>query len=473
MSDAIVLARAQFAFTVGFHIVLPAFSIGLASYLAVLEALWLITGRQVYLDVFNYWLRIFAVGFAMGVVSGLVMSYEFGTNWSRFADKTAPVLGPLLGYEVLTAFFLEAGFLGVMLFGMKRVGRGLHFAATLFVAIGTLMSAFWILSANSWMQTPAGYTLTPDGRFMPANWWEIIFNPSFPYRFVHMVLASYVSVAFVVGAVGAWHLLRDRQSQPARLMFSMAMWMAAIVVPIQIVAGDQQGLNTREYQPAKIAAIEGDFDTVPGTPLILFGMPDLDAARTKWAVEIPHLGALIVTHSWDGAVQGLKSFPRQDWPPSPYVFWSFRVMVGLGLLMVAVGWWSVVQRIRRRFYDTPLLLWAAIAMGPTGFIAVLAGWTTTEVGRQPFTVFGLLRTADSASPIALPGVATSLAAFAVVYFLIFGAGFTYMLNQMRRPPTAGEPGPRPGVPVRSAGITPAPALQPGPHPAGPHPVSGD
>ena len=244
MTTAILLARIQFAFTVGFHIVLPAFSIGLASYLAVLEALWLSTGRGVYLDLFNYWLRVFAVVFAMGVVSGLMMSYEFGTNWSVFAEKTGPVLGPLMGYEVLTAFFLEAGFLGVMLFGMRRVGPGLHFFATCVVAVGTLISAFWILSVNSWMQTPAGYTLTPDGRFLPADWWAVIFNPSFPYRLVHMVLASYLSVAFAVGAVGAYHLLRDRQSQAARVMFSMAMWMAAIVAPLQVIAGDQQGLNT-------------------------------------------------------------------------------------------------------------------------------------------------------------------------------------------------------------------------------------
>ncbi len=379
-----------------------------------------------------------------------------------------------MGYEVLTAFFLEAGFLGVMLFGLKRVGPRLHFFATLCVAVGTLISAFWILSANSWMQTPAGYTILPDGRFSPVDWWAVIFNPSFPYRLVHMVLASYLSVAFVVGAVGAWHLLRDRQSQAARLMFSMAMWMAAIVTPIQIEAGDQHGLNTRQYQPAKIAAIEGDFDTTPGTPLILFGMPDMQQARTKWAVEIPHLGALIVTHDWNGAVQGLKSFPRQDWPPSPYVFWSFRVMVGIGLLMLAIGWWSLLQRFRGRLYDTRLLLRAAVAMAPAGFIAVLAGWTTTEVGRQPFTVFGLLRTADSASPIALPGVAISLAAFIVVYFTVFGAGFLYMLHQVQRPPGVGETGPEKGVPVRSAGITPAPSLHEGmpEHPAT-HSVAGN
>lgn len=458
MTHAIILARAQFAFTLGLHIILPAFSIGMASYLAVLEALWLRTGRQVYLDIYNYWLKIFAIGFAMGVVSGIVMSYEFGTNWSRFSERAGPVIGPLMGYEVLTAFFLESGFLGVMLFGRNRVGKGLHFAATCLVAIGTLMSAFWILSANSWMQTPAGYAIAPDGRFVPSDWWAVIFNPSFPYRLVHMVLACYLCVAFLVGAVGAWHLLRDAQNQAARTMFSMAMWMAAIVAPIQLIAGDQHGLNTAEHQPAKVAAMEGDFTTEPGSPLILFGWPNQAAGRVDYELDIPHGGALIVTHSWDGAVTGLDKFPREDWPPVIYVFWAFRAMVGLGVLMIALGWWSLALRYRGRIWRSRTLWKAAIAMGPAGFIALLSGWTVTEVGRQPFTVYGLMRTADSASPIALSAVATSLVAFIVVYFIVFGTGFLFMGRLMARPPTAGEPGPPSGVPVRTAGITPIPAL---------------
>ncbi len=461
MTTAILLARAQFAFTVGFHIVLPAFTIGLASYLAVLEALWLATGRGVYLDLFNYWLRAFAVVFAMGVVSGVMMSYEFGTNWSVFAEQTGPVLGPLMGYEVLTAFFLEAGFLGVMLFGMRRVGPGLHFVATCVVALGTLISAFWILAVNSWMQTPAGYTIAADGRFLPADWWAVVFNPSFPYRLVHMVLASYLSVAFVVGAVGAYHLLRDRQNQAARVMFSMAMWMAAIVAPLQVLAGDQQGLNTLRYQPAKVAAMEGDFTTQPGTSLKLFGLPDMRAGRTEDQIAIPHLGALILTHRWNGTVRGLDAFPRTDWPPAPWVFWSFRLMVALGFAMVGLGWWSLWLRFRRRLYTTPPLLRAALAMAPAGFAAVLAGWVTTEVGRQPFTVYGLLRTSASASPIGAPGVAASFAAIAVVYFIVFGVGFRYVLRLLRQPPQVGQHGPETGVPLRSAGLTPAPALEPG------------
>jgi cytochrome bd ubiquinol oxidase subunit I len=311
---ALDLARFQFGFTIAFHIVFPAFSIGLASYLAVLEALWLRTGRQVYQDVFNYWLKIFAVVFGMGVVSGVVMSYQFGTNWSVFSDKTGPVLGPLMGYEVLSAFFLEAGFLGVMLFGLKRVGPKLHFFATCMVAFGTLMSAFWILSVNSWMQTPAGYAINDKGQFVAENWWAVIFNPSFPYRLVHMVLAAYLTTAFVVGAVGAYHLLRDRSDAPARLMFSMALWMAVAVTPLQILAGDMHGLNTLHYQPSKVAAMEGHYETRAGAPLILFGLPDNDAGVTRYAIEIPRLGSFILTHDWNGTVKGLKEWPKADWP---------------------------------------------------------------------------------------------------------------------------------------------------------------
>jgi cytochrome d ubiquinol oxidase subunit I len=457
MPDAVMLARAQFAFTIGFHIVLPAFSIGLASYLAVLEGLWLRTGRQVYQDLFQYWVKAFALVFGMGVVSGVVMSYEFGTNWAVFADKAGPVMGPLLGYEVLTAFFLESGFLGIMLFGLKRVGPTLHFLATCVVAIGTLISAFWILSANSWMQTPQGYSIDANGRFLPTDWLGIIFNPSFFYRLPHMVLAAYLCVAFFVGAIGGWHLLRDRGNVAARTMFSMAMWMATIVAPAQIVMGDMHGLNTREYQPAKIAALEGDWETTRAAPLILFGWPDMKHERTEYQVALPHLGSLILTHSWNGEVRGLKSFPPEDRPYAPVVFYAFRIMVGLGFLMAGVGIASLLLRRGGRLFRARWFQWFAVAMAPSGFIALLAGWVVTEVGRQPWTVYGHLRTADSVSPIALPGVATSLAAFAVVYFIVYGAGFAYLLALVARPPVPAEPGPHPGVPVRTAGITPGPA----------------
>jgi cytochrome d ubiquinol oxidase subunit I len=338
LPDALLLARIQFAFTVTFHFLFPAFTIGLASYLAVLEALWLKTGRQVYLDIFRYWLKVFAVNFAMGVVSGIVLSYQFGTNWSVFSDRTGPVLGPLLGYEVLTAFFLEAGFLGVMLFGLDRVGRRLHFAATCLVAVGTLISGFWILAANSWMHTPAGYELAADGQFLARDWLEIIFNPSFPYRYLHTITGAYLTTAMIVGAVGAWHLLRDRGNERARIMFSMAMWMAAAVAPAQAFFGDMQGLIALKYQPQKVAAMEGHWTTEPGMPLLLFGWPDAAREETLYPIGIPRLGAFILTHDLDGVVRGLKDFPPETRPTNvPLVFWSFRIMVGMGVLMIGLG----------------------------------------------------------------------------------------------------------------------------------------
>src|SRR4051794_28030232 len=457
-ADALLLARFQFGFTVSFHFIFPSFSIGLASYLAVLEALWLRTGMALYLDLYKYWLKIFAVVFAMGVVSGIVMSYQFGTNWSVFSDKAGPIVGPLMAYEVLTAFFLEAGFLGVMLFGLERVGHRLHFFATLMVATGTLISAFWILSANSWMQTPTGYAMNADGQFVAASWLKVIFNPSFPYRLVHMVLAAYLTTAFVVGGVGAWHLLRDQHLPGPRVMFSMAMWMAALVAPIQLFDGDQHGLNTLEHQPAKIMAMEGHFTSHPnGAPLILFGFPDQAAGEMKYAVEIPKASSLILKHSLDAPLKGLDTVPRENWPAVAVIFWSFRVMVGIGFLMLGIGLLSLWMRWRGALFQSRLLHLYALAMGPAGFIAVLAGWFTTEVGRQPFTVYGLLRTADSASPLAAPAVSSSLIAFIVVYFIVYAAGITYLLRLMAMPPHQGEQGPSGDAPTRAAGITPAAA----------------
>ncbi|MCC6470571.1 MAG: cytochrome ubiquinol oxidase subunit I [Alphaproteobacteria bacterium] len=431
--EAADLARIQFAFTVSFHILFPAFTIGLASCLAVLEGLYLWTGRAEFRRLFRFWVTIFAVTFGMGVVSGVVMSYQFGTNWSRFADATGDILGPLLGYEVLTAFFLEAGFLGVMLFGWDRVGRGLHFFATCMVAVGTLISSFWILAANSWMHTPAGYAMR-DGRFVPADWFAVIFNPSFPYRLAHMVLAAYLTTAFVVGAVGAWHLLRDSYNQPARVMFSMAMWMAALVAPIQLVAGDLHGLNTLEHQPAKIAAMEGHWTTERGMPFYLFGWPDMAREETRWALAIPHAGALILTHDWNGEVKGLKDWPPDQRPHSTTLFWSFRAMVGLGMLMILTGLVSLWLRSRRELYHARWFLRGCVAMGPAGFAALIAGWVTTEMGRQPWLVYGRMRTLDGLSPV-LPGnVALSLALFIAVYAAVFGAGVFYLLRLMAAGP---------------------------------------
>ena len=464
-ADALLLARIQFAFTVSFHFIFPAFSIGLASYLAVLEGLWLKTGKPLYKDLFKYWLKIFAIAFAMGVVSGIVMSYQFGTNWSVFSDITGPILGPLMAYEVLTAFFLEAGFLGVMLFGMNRVGKKLHFFATVMVAIGTFISAFWILSVNSWMHTPVGFSIGETGQLLPeASWFEIVFSPSFPYRLVHTVIAAYLTTAFVVGGVGAWHLLKDKTNQHARKMFSMAMWMAAIVAPIQIFAGDMHGLNTMEHQPQKVMAMEGHYESHPdGAPLYLFGIPNDEEQRLDYAIGIPKLSSLILKHDLDAPLAGLDTIPDADQPPVLPVFFAFRIMVGIGFAMLGIGLWSLFARYRKRLYDWPLLHKAALVMGPSGFVAVIAGWITTEVGRQPFTVYGILRTAQSASPLDAPAVAVSLLAFVIIYFAVFGAGTWYILRLMSHSPHLGEKGVRQTErgPVRTAGITPGPTQNPG------------
>ena len=339
--DALLLARIQFGFTISFHIVFPALTIGLASYLAVLEGSWLYTRNAVYRDLYHFWLNVFAVAFGMGVVSGIVMAYQFGTNWSEFSRFAGSVTGPLLAYEVLTAFFLEAGFLGVMLFGWNRVGPGLHFGATVMVAVGTLISTFWILASNSWMHTPQGHEII-DSRVVPVDWLEVIFNPSFPYRFAHMVTAAFLATALVVGAGGAWHLLRGRDNAAVRKMFSMAMWMVLFTAPIQAVIGDFHGLNTLKHQPAKLAAIEGHWESRPGAgvPLILFGVPDMEREETRYALAIPNLGSVILTHSWDGQIPGLKEFPREDRPNSNIVFWTLRIMVGLGVIMILLSVWS-------------------------------------------------------------------------------------------------------------------------------------
>lgn len=434
--SAVDLARVQFAFTVSFHIIFPAITIGLASYLAVLEGLWLTKKNPIYRDLYHFWSKIFAVNFAMGVVSGLVMSYEFGTNWSAFSTFAGGVTGPLLAYEVLTAFFLEAGFLGVMLFGWNRVGPGLHFFSTIMVAVGTLISMTWILASNSWMQTPQGYEIV-DGRVVPVDWIEIIFNPSFPYRLVHMALAAFLATALFVAASGAWHMLKGSAKPHAQKMFSMAMWMLLITAPLQIIAGDFHGLNTLEHQPAKIAAMEGHWENEPGeegVPLILFGWPDMEAEETKYALKIPHLGSLILTHTWDGQFEGLKSFAPEDRPFAPVVFWSFRIMVALGMLMLLLGVCGLWLRWKKRLYESPLFLKFALAMGPAGLIAILAGWFTTEVGRQPWVVYGVMRTVDAASDHSVAALTTTLVAFVVVYFAVFGIGVKYMLSLIKEGP---------------------------------------
>ncbi|MCD2518506.1 cytochrome ubiquinol oxidase subunit I [Massilia sp. G4R7] len=433
--SALDLARVQFAFTMSFHILFPAITIGMASYLAVLELCWLRTRRQVYVDLYHYWLKVFAVTFGMGVVSGIVMAYQIGTNWSYLSEFAGSIMGPILSYEVLTAFFLEAGFLGVMLFGWNRVGPALHFAATCAVAVGTLISSTWILAANSWMQTPQGYAIE-GGRMVPADWLAIIFNPSFPYRLVHMVIAAYLTTALIVGASAAWQLLRKRDNPAVRKMLSMAMWMILLVAPIQAVVGDFHGLNTLQHQPAKLAAMEGHWQNEgdKAVPLLLFGIPDMEAERTKYAVGIPHLGSLILTHSWNGQFKGLKEFAREDRPNSLIVFWSFRLMVGLGLLMIALGAWSLWLRRGGRIWSQRWFLRFALCMGPAGLVAILAGWVTTEVGRQPWVVYGVLRTADAVSPHGAGPLALTLAIFVVSYFFVFGAGTLFVLRMIRKGP---------------------------------------
>lgn len=441
--DPITLARIQFGFTISFHIVFPALTIGLASYLAVLEGLWLRTGRKVYIDLYQFWIKVFAVAFGMGVVSGLVMAYQFGTNWSTFSRFAGGVTGPLLAYELLTAFFLEAGFLGVMLFGRTRVGPGLHFVATLAVAVGTLVSATWILASNSWMHTPQGHAIV-DGRVVPVDWLRVIFNPSFPYRLAHTVVASYIATALMVAGAAAWQLLRGRDNTRVRTMLSMAMWMLMAAAPIQAFIGDLHGLNTLAHQPAKLAAIEGHWQNGAageGVPLILFGLPDMQAEVTRYALAIPRLGSLLLTHSWDGTVPALKDFPREDRPNAAIVFWTFRVMVGLGLLMIALALWGAWLRTRGRLYAQRGFLRLALVLSPAGLVAILAGWYTTEIGRQPWIVHGLMRTADAASPQhSAAQVGFTLALFVVVYGIVFGAGTAYGLRIIAKGPASDEGG---------------------------------
>ncbi len=463
--DALQLARVQFGFTVSFHIIFPAITIGLASYLVVLEGLWLWKKDETYRQLYLFWSQVFAVNFAMGVVSGLVMAYEFGTNWSYFSAFAGSVTGPLLAYEVLTAFFLEAGFLGVMLFGWSKVGAGLHFFATVMVALGTLISATWILASNSWMQTPQGYEII-GGRIVPVDWLKVIFTPSFPYRLIHMTIAAYLATALLVGASGAWHLLKGRDTPAIRTMLSMAMWMILIVAPVQIAVGDQHGLNTLHYQPAKIAAIEGHWENRPGqsVPLTLFGLPDMGAETTRYAVELPFAGSLILTHSWNGRVPGLKDFAPRDRPNSTIVFWTFRVMVGLGFLMLSLGLGAAFARRRGRLYTSPALLRFAVVMGPAGLIAILAGWMTTEIGRQPWIVYGVMRTSDAVSNHSALVLSATLGIFIVMYFAVFGTGISYMLKLIAKGPRrddsndSGDRSNRPARPLSAApdDIDPAP-----------------
>ena len=432
--DPVFLSRIQFAFVIAFHILLPAFTVGLASFIVVLEGLQLFRRDPLYLRLSVFWTRIFAVSFGMGVVSGIVMPFQFGTNWSRYTDATGNVLGPLFAYEGLIAFFLEAGFLGILLFGRKRVPPWAHFFSALMVAAGTLFSSFWILAANSWMQTPVGHELV-DGRYVPSDWLRIIFNPSFPYRLVHTVTGFYLTTAFAVLGVTAWHLKRERHIAESRAVLGMTVTFIAVFVPIQIVAGDLHGINTLHHQPVKLAAMEGLWETQPRAPAVLFAVPDERAERNHAEIAIPALASVYLAHSPDAVIKGLKEAPPADRPPVAPVFYAFRIMVGIGVLMLAVALWGLWLRWRGRLYTTRAFHNACIAMLPAGFVAVLAGWTVTEVGRQPWVVYGLMRTRDAVSP-SLTGadVLSSIALYLIVYLIVFGAGIFYMARLARAGP---------------------------------------
>jgi cytochrome bd ubiquinol oxidase subunit I len=459
--DPVILSRLQFFWVVSFHILLPAFTVGLACYITVLEGLCLKTKDHAYFRISVFWTKIFAVSFGLGVVSGIVMPFQFGTNWSRFSDTAANVIGPLVAYEGLTAFFLEASFLGVLLFGRKLVPPWAHFFAAAMVAVGTLFSSFWILALNSWMQTPAGYELV-DGRFHALDWTAVIFNPSFPYRLAHVVTAFLVTTGFVVIGVAAYHLRRGRAPAECRNMLSMTLWLLTALVPLQILLGDLHGLNTFHHQPAKLAAMEGHWETQAGAPLILFGWPDHQAEVTRWTVELPYLGSLILTHEMNGTVRGLKEWRREDRPPAAIIFWSFRIMAGIGLLMLLVVATANWLRWKGRLYDTAWFLRICEACLPLGFAAVIAGWVTTEVGRQPWVIYGLMRTSDAVTP-SLTGVdvLASLIVYVAVYLVVYPVTLYYMVVLVRAGPVDEEETDRPieglqrPLPARAAAGVPA------------------
>ncbi|MGQ0533884.1 MAG: cytochrome ubiquinol oxidase subunit I [Caulobacteraceae bacterium] len=449
--DALLLSRLQFAFTIGFHIIFPAFTIGLASFLAVLEGLWLFTKRPLFKNLYLFWVKIFALSFGMGVVSGVVLSYQIGTNWSVFAQQVGSVIGPLFAFEVLAAFFLEASFLGIMLFGWKRVGAGLHFFSTCTVAVGTLISAFWILAANSWMQTPQGFAFAEDGTMIATNFAEVIFNPSFPSRFVHMVLAAYLTTAMAVAGASAFALLKGRALPESGTALRMAVLMMALVTPVQILAGHESGIVAGEHQPAKVAALEGWWTTRSQQPSVLVGWPDEQAARNHLEIAVPRFGSWVNNASPDEVLPGLDHFAPEDRPPVWITFWAFRVMVAMGLVMLVLGLWGAAAWALKRLDDAKWYHRALVLAAASGFAAVLAGWITAEVGRQPYVVYGVLRTADAVSPVPAGSVATSLLFFIVVYAIVFSAGALYILRLIAKGPESDEPEPRsdqpPGTPL--------------------------
>jgi cytochrome bd ubiquinol oxidase subunit I len=426
--DPVLLARIQFAFTVSFHIIFPTFTIGVAAYLATLEVLWGWTGAERYKRLAAFWTKIFAVSFAMGVVSGLVLSYQFGTNWSRFSAAFGNVVGPLIGYEVFTAFFLEATFLSVLLFGGERVPRWLHVFSGIAVAFGTSLSAFWILSANSWMQTPAGYVLQ-DGIAYPRHWFAIIFNPSFPYRLAHMLNASFLTGGFVVLAIGARYLLANRHVEESHTMLRMAICLTAVLAPLQLIIGDLHGENTLAHQPNKIAAIEAHWDASKPGDFEIFAWPDEKTESNLYSIAIPHGSSLILTHEWNGLFPGLMALSPEDRPPVKNVFFGFRIMLAVGIYMIAAALFGAWLLWRGRLFATRWYLNLVANTWWVGFVAVIAGWVVTESGRQPWIVQGLMLTANAVSPVPAASVLTTLVLFVLIYLTVFSFG-AYFINRL-------------------------------------------
>lgn len=430
--DPIMLSRIQFAFVVSFHAIFPAFTIGLASFLALLYGLFAKTKNSAWERLAVFWTKVFAVVFGMGVVSGIVMAFQFGTNWSNFSQAAANFIGPVLSYEVLTAFFLEAGFLGVLLFGRDRVSPGVHLFAAIMVAVGTLISSFWILATNSWMHTPAGVELR-DGVFHVTSWLEAIFNPSFPYRFWHFALASFLAGGFVVAGVSAWYLLRGHDVEANKKALSMTLWLLLVAAPLQAVVGDFHGINTLEHQPSKIAAIEGIWETESSVPLLLFAIPDQENQTNHFEIGIPKLASLILTHDPEGELPGLNEIPRDEQPPVWFTFYGFRVMVGLGLLMIAVAVAGLVLRRGGRVYTSRPFLQTLRLMSVAPFIALLAGWITTETGRAPWVVYEMMDQAEGVTPSLTGGMALfTLIGYVLVYAVIFYAGLYYLTRVIRK-----------------------------------------
>ncbi|WP_214000619.1 cytochrome ubiquinol oxidase subunit I [Arsukibacterium sp.] len=429
--DPLLLSRIQFAFVVCFHAIFPVFTIGLASFIAVLEALSFKTGNPLWQKLSKFWIQVFAVVFGMGVVSGIVMSFQFGTNWSNFSYATANFLGPVLSYEVVTAFFLEAAFLGVLLFGRDKVPQGVHLFAAIMVALGTFISSFWILSANSLMQTPDGLELR-NGMYHVVSWADALFTASFAYRFVHMALASFLTAALVVAGVSAWFILQKREFATNRKALSIALWMLLILAPLQVVVGDFHGLNTLKHQPMKVAAMEGNWQTDTGVPLLLFAIPDQQAQTNHFEVKIPKLASYVLTHDWDGEVPGLNEVAPEMQPPVFIVFWSFRIMVAMGLLMVVFAIWGLLLRYKGKYQHSRSFLQGLRLMSLSPFIAVLAGWVVTESGRAPWLIYQQMTHAEGLTPSLTGGMALfTLIGYIVVYALVFSAGVYYLLKVFR------------------------------------------